>query len=310
VPEINTDKKVIMVVDDEPDIQFLVKAALTRKGYQVVTASNGKEALQKVDELLPDLIVLDIMMPEMDGRTVLKELRARPGTSITPVLMLTALSAEEEVMKSLGLGADDYITKPFHIQEFTARVKAKLDRPPVPVNLVQKDNQIKLLNEATFNEEVKRELERSLLGSGTGCLAYLELAEINQYGEQLGATAKDKVLGKVATIIETQVSTDDIAGWNGNNRFMLLMPGVTLKVAHQRLETLNRTISGSFGGEDGELIFTPVTGYCNFVNAHDYQTLLKYTRLALAKAATSLDMVPYRFAGSLLSLCSLKNLRF
>jgi PleD family two-component response regulator/cellulose synthase/poly-beta-1,6-N-acetylglucosamine synthase-like glycosyltransferase len=298
VPEINTDKKVIMVVDDEPDIQFLVKAALTRKGYQVVTASNGKEALQKVDELLPDLIVLDIMMPEMDGRTVLKELRARPGTSITPVLMLTALSAEEEVMKSLGLGADDYITKPFHIQEFTARVKAKLDRPPVPVNLVQKDNQIKLLNEATFNEEVKRELERSLLGSGTGCLAYLELAEINQYGEQLGATAKDKVLGKVATIIETQVSTDDIAGWNGNNRFMLLMPGVTLKVAHQRLETLNRTISGSFGGEDGELIFTPVTGYCNFVNAHDYQTLLKYTRLALAKAATSLDMVPYRFETS------------
>ena len=117
--------KKILVVDDEKSIADIVKFNLEKEGYTVNLAYDGEEAVEKVYETLPDLIVLDIMLPKKDGFQVLKEVRRELKT---PVLMLTA--KEEEVDKVLGLelGADDYITKPFSMRELIARVKANLRR--------------------------------------------------------------------------------------------------------------------------------------------------------------------------------------
>lgn len=115
----------ILVVDDERPIADILKFNLEKEGYQVVTAYNGPEALRKAEEEQPDLVILDIMMPEMDGFVVCQQIRRR---SSVPIIMLTAKQEEVDKVLGLELGADDYVTKPFSPRELTARVKALFRR--------------------------------------------------------------------------------------------------------------------------------------------------------------------------------------
>ena len=115
----------ILLVDDEQPIQTLLSFPLQRDGYEVVQASDGREALTRFSEQTFDLVVLDVMLPKMDGLEVCRRLRAR---SSVPIIMLTAKSEEIDKVLGLELGADDYITKPFSMREFRSRVKAALRR--------------------------------------------------------------------------------------------------------------------------------------------------------------------------------------
>jgi len=118
----------ILVVDDEPDAVELVKFNLKGAGYEVITAADGEEALAKARMALPDVIVLDLMLPEVDGLEVCKILRRDPKTSGIPIIMLTAKAAEIDRVLGLELGADDYVTKPFSPRELVARIRAVLRR--------------------------------------------------------------------------------------------------------------------------------------------------------------------------------------
>ena len=117
--------KTIMVVDDEKRLVSLVESYLTREGYRVVTAHNGKDALTAARREKPDLIVLDVMMPEMDGYEFMRKHRADNNT---PIILLTARVDDEEKVIGLEVGADDYMTKPFRPRELVARVRAVLRR--------------------------------------------------------------------------------------------------------------------------------------------------------------------------------------
>ena len=121
--------KTILVVDDEPRIIEAVSMNLELEGYQVSGASNGYEALKKLTKELPDLVILDVMMPEMDGFEALKRIRE---VSTVPVIMLTVKGEETDKVKGLELGADDYVTKPFGPKELVSRVKAALRRVEMP----------------------------------------------------------------------------------------------------------------------------------------------------------------------------------
>ena len=121
-------QKKILVIDDEDDIRSLLAARLTRADYDVVVAANGLEGLRLFYSDRPDLVVLDIAMPEMDGWQVLERLRE---VSNVPVLMLTALADERDKVKGLRAGADDYVTKPFSGEELLARVEAALRRAAI-----------------------------------------------------------------------------------------------------------------------------------------------------------------------------------
>jgi DNA-binding response OmpR family regulator len=116
----------ILLVDDEQPIQTLLSFPLQRDGYEVVQASDGREALARFSEQQFDLVVLDLMLPRIDGLEVCKRLRANGST--VPIIMLTAKSEEIDKVLGLELGADDYITKPFSMREFRSRVKAALRR--------------------------------------------------------------------------------------------------------------------------------------------------------------------------------------
>ena len=119
--------KRVLVVDDDERTVGLVKLYLNRDGYRVLAAYNGVEALQLAREKHPDLIVLDLMLPGMDGNEVCRTLRSE---SDVPIIMLTARTTDEDKLTGLGLGADDYVTKPFSPRELAARVRAVLRRVP------------------------------------------------------------------------------------------------------------------------------------------------------------------------------------
>ena len=122
----------ILVIDDDPHLRNMMQLALTTAGYRAVTAHNGTEGLRSLQEHRPDLVLLDVMMPDLDGWEVCERIRA---VSAVPIIFLTAMQGEQNKVKGLDMGADDYIVKPFHQAELRARVRAALRRahmPPLP----------------------------------------------------------------------------------------------------------------------------------------------------------------------------------
>lgn len=129
--------RTVLVVDDEKDIVDLVEYNLTQEGFIVLTADNGWNALDLVKKKRPDMMILDWMMPEMDGLEVCRRLRQNPDTAGIPIIMLTAKSDTVDKVLGLEMGADDYLTKPFHIRELLARIRAVMRRQ---ASLRQDDN--------------------------------------------------------------------------------------------------------------------------------------------------------------------------
>jgi DNA-binding response OmpR family regulator len=122
----------VLIVEDEPDIRGLLAFHLEREGYQVVKSSTGADALRQVRARPPDLVLLDLMLPEMDGLEVCRRLRQDPATAPLPIVMLTAKGEEVDRVLGLELGADDYIVKPFSPKEVVARIRAVLRRSRIP----------------------------------------------------------------------------------------------------------------------------------------------------------------------------------
>jgi DNA-binding response OmpR family regulator len=127
----STTPKKILIVEDEPDIAQLVKMYLEKEGYHTVSAKTGTEGLKSLSSDRPDMMILDLMLPEMDGLELCKKIRSKPETALLPIIMLTAKSEESDTIVGLELGADDYVAKPFSPKSLIARVKAlfrRLDR--------------------------------------------------------------------------------------------------------------------------------------------------------------------------------------
>lgn len=125
---LSNQNQTVLLVDDEEHILELLKFNLINAGFNVATAANGEKALRFCQEELPDLVLLDVMLPGLDGFEICKKLKAQPRTAAIPIIMITAKSDELDKLIGFELGADDYITKPFNIRELVARVKALLRR--------------------------------------------------------------------------------------------------------------------------------------------------------------------------------------
>ena len=121
-------KPLVVVVEDEADIQDVIAYNLKRDGYEVLTASRGDEGLSLIQAKMPDLVILDLMLPGIDGLSICQQLRADPKTKSLPIIILSAKEEEADVVIGLGFGADDYVPKPFSPRELLARVKAVLRR--------------------------------------------------------------------------------------------------------------------------------------------------------------------------------------
>jgi DNA-binding response OmpR family regulator len=165
--------KKILVIEDEKDIANLVSHYLSQENYSIHTASNGIEGLRQAKLHSPDLVVLDLMLPEMDGLEVCRRLRADSKTAAVPILMLTAKAEETDKVVGLELGADDYLTKPFSPKELVARVKALLRRAeraePAPARYIYGE----LVQDTARHEVRVSDREVSLTAKEFGLLAQL-----------------------------------------------------------------------------------------------------------------------------------------
>ncbi len=286
----------VILVEDEEKVRKLLSTTLRRAGYEVTVAADGQAALERLAEATPDLIISDVMMPRMDGFTLLRQLRADPETRAIPVIMLTSRDATEDVVAGLELGADDYLAKPFRTAELLARVRSKVARPPSPRETLPQDRQTGLMSARRFGEEAAREIDRAGRGGVSGCLACLELDEVPRLRERLGARVEAEIARQVAALVRTDAARLDLAGRERAGRFTLLLPETGPEAAQGRLERLSRRIAAHDFTAGGERVrLTPTIGYAAFTAGATVAAARDQALLALGHAAAQLDLHPVRF---------------
>lgn len=177
----------ILVVDDDPDILQFVRMNLELEGFDTRTAESGKEGLAMAKEQPPDLVLLDVMMPGMDGLTVLKHLRTNPATANCPVIILTAKVLADDRVRALDLGADDYVAKPFELTELLARVRSVLRR-------AQQMRDISPLTGLPGNFRISNELEERVASGEGFAFVYADLDNFKAFNDHYGFMRGDTVI--------------------------------------------------------------------------------------------------------------------
>jgi two-component system phosphate regulon response regulator PhoB/two-component system alkaline phosphatase synthesis response regulator PhoP len=193
----------ILVVDDEKGIQEIVSQALKRRGYDTLNAADGDTALDMAFTAKPDLIILDLMLPRMDGWEVCRRLKSNKETASIPIIMLTARREETDVVEGLDLGADDYIKKPFSLAELTARVGAILRRVQIADESRQRVEEGDLILDFESQTAI---LRQSLLDLSPTEFRILELLA-RRFGRTV---SRDEMLGRIWNLYGGDTRTVDV----------------------------------------------------------------------------------------------------
>jgi diguanylate cyclase (GGDEF)-like protein len=200
----------ILVVDDDPDIARFVEVNLRSAGYEVAVAGDGEEALERASAIRPDLVLLDVMMPRIDGFEVAQRLRKNPQTANTSIIMLTAKALSADKVTGLQSGADDYIIKPFDPIELLARVKGTLRRAKEMRNLSP-------LTGLPGNIRIQEEIERQVRDGRPFAVLYCDLDNFKTYNDQKGFVRGDRLIQATARIIQDAVvPSDGVEGFVGH----------------------------------------------------------------------------------------------
>ncbi len=230
----------ILVVDDIPLNRKLQKTYLESVGYQVILANDGIEALQRIDEERPDLILLDVMMPKMNGFQVCRRLKSIESTRFIPIIMVTALNEVDDKVKGIEAGADDFISKPFNKLELLARVKSLLrikylhDELELKIKeleiaqskLIQlaiTDGLTELYNYRYFKEQLNQEITRAKRHNSHVSIAMIDIDYFKNYNDTHGHPAGDQVLKTIADLLRNNIRKIDIAARYGGEEFALIL---------------------------------------------------------------------------------------
>jgi diguanylate cyclase (GGDEF)-like protein len=238
----------VLIVDDHEDNVELLRARLEAWGYTVASAGDGAEALRKIQESPPDLVLLDVMMPKIDGIEVARRVKGNPELPFIPIIMQTALDATESKVQGLEAGADDYITKPIDFAELKARLTSMLRIKRLQEQLEDRERQLLEANERLRHMsqtdgltglDNRRNLEERLsemfeharrLNEPFACVM-CDLDRFKSVNDEHGHQAGDAVLKQFARILRDEVREIDRAGRYGGEEFMLLLPGTVLDAA-------------------------------------------------------------------------------
>lgn len=249
----------ILVVDDIPVNIQLLQAFLSTQNYQTFVARNGEEALKQVEAVEPDLILLDVMMPKMNGYETCRLLKASDKVRFTPVIMVTALNEIESKIKGIEAGADDFISKPFNKLELLARVKSLLRVKVLHDQLQEKISQLErareslrelavtdgltgLYNYRHFKEVFNHEIGRSERHKTALSVMMFDIDNFKQYNDKNGHLAGDKVLQTIAELVSNNVRKIDLAARYGGEEFAVLLPNTSGKNARIVAEKIRKLV--------------------------------------------------------------------
>jgi diguanylate cyclase (GGDEF)-like protein len=274
----------ILVADDDPAIVHLVEVNLKLEGFEVMTANDGEEALQMVHEHLPALVLLDVMMPKLDGYEVCERIRAEGRTRHINVIMLTAKSLSADKIFGLTAGADDYVLKPFDPMELVARVRATLRRS-------KEMRSSSPLTGLPGNIQIEEELRRRHLAGEPIALCYADLDNFKGYNDRYGFLQGDRAITYTASVLREVVDGDPHAfvGHIGGDDFALI---VTIDEAES---VAQKAIERFDGGVD--TLYEPPDHARGYIEVEDRRgRMMRYPILSLSIGIgiTGSDITDYR----------------
>jgi diguanylate cyclase (GGDEF)-like protein len=251
----------ILVVDDHEDNVELLRARLEARGYRIDTATDGQEALDAVAAGAPDLILLDVMMPRIDGIEVARRIKGNPNLPFIPIIMQTALETTEDKVEGLGAGADDYITKPINFAELEARVKSLLRIKALQEELARANETLLKMSQTDGLTSVdnRRHVEERLtemfehaarLNEPLACMM-CDVDHFKAVNDTYGHQAGDAVLRQLAEILRTTAREIDRVGRYGGEEFIVLLPGANVDDATAFAERVRREVEAREFAYDG-----------------------------------------------------------
>ena len=264
----------VLIADDVATNRTLIERRLSREGYVVAVAQNGHEAIEKTKELRPDLVILDVMMPVIDGLEACRQIKENPQTRDTPVIFLSARDETDIKVNGLALGANDYISKPFKAEELLARVKVairlKRERDELRARAEAAQARAEAAHEKSMCDTLtglfnRYGLQRALISAHGAARRYkrplsclmIDIDRFKSINDTYGHPAGDTAITQVGRILSETIRRTDVACRYGGEEFLLLLPDTNLRGARVLAEKIRAAAAERVFG-DGERVF-PLT---------------------------------------------------
>ena len=282
----------ILIADDEPDIRLVLRTRLELDGFTVLEASDGAEAVRMAQDEKPDLIVLDVMMPEMDGVEVCNRLRASFDTRNIPVIMLTARAGRDDKMSGLTKGANDYITKPFDLQELSQRVRNTLDWS-------RQQRSASPLTGLPGNHSINDEIRRRLAEQRSFALLQIDIDHFKAFNDYYGYGRGDEAIQLLARILSESVAQlgvgEGFVGHIGGDDFVVLSScDAAEPIGEEIIESFNTAALGLYDEEDRS------RGHVDVLNRR--HVVERFPLMGLTIALVSTDRVPVTHLAQLIDI--------
>jgi diguanylate cyclase (GGDEF)-like protein len=240
-----TVQRKILVIDDSKTNLILLKAHLNNMGLVALLADNALEGISIAIDQKPDIILLDVMMPDIDGFETCRRLKADNRTSSIPVIFVSAKDQSEDKISGLKLGAIDYVTKPFNKGELQARIGIVLQMMELQEKLLllaNTDELTKLANRRHFFQILDRELLQAKIRGGSVAVMMFDVDHFKHVNDTYGHQSGDKILQQVGKILNENIYPMDMAARYGGEEFVVMMPGMPVEIAMQRAQKLGMQI--------------------------------------------------------------------
>jgi two-component system, cell cycle response regulator len=301
----------ILVVEDSPDSLHLLCSRLRLRGYLVDEAVSGEEAMHMVEFSPPDLLLLDVMLPGIDGHEVVRRLKAIPELPFIPVILVTGRDSTPEKVAGLDAGADDYLVKPVDLAELEARVRSMLRIKRLQTQLEEKNRELErlsrtdgltgLFNQRHIRELLNDEFERVRRSKEPLAIALIDFDDLKRVNDTLGHQTGDQVLVEMARLLHGSTRRVDRVGRSGGDEFLVLLPQTPMQGAVVCLERIRKKVEvyPFIPDGDGHLPLTISVGLatCPDPGVQSPEELLRRADVAMYTAKHSGRNRIFPFAG-------------